>query len=70
LASIVPHAAFEQPVPVTVQVTVEFGLPALKIRGTNVCAAPSSTLGLAGVTLTATSLVIVAAANPVAVESA
>ena len=69
-ASIVPHALDTQPVPATVQLTAALGFPALAICATKVCTAPSSTLALAGVTLTATSLVIVMGADALTAESA
>jgi len=66
----VPHAEFVQLVPATLQVTAEFGTPALAICEVKACTAPSSTLALGGVTLTVTSLVIVKSTDALAAESA
>ncbi len=61
--STVPQAAPEQPGPDTLQFTAWLGLPEPLTPAANCRVAPSSTLALPGVTLTARSLIMVAAAE-------
>jgi hypothetical protein len=61
-ALIVPHAAPAQPGPLSDHAAMFAGCPALVIAAENACVAPNSTVALAGITCTLTSLVTVTAA--------